>query len=361
MAITTLMAEEESAGVRLVNFAAYGRAAAIIAMLRRLLGPFLGLVLVFAFFIAALHLRARPGEEITFYTATNLRVILLQTVIIGIASLGMTLVIVSGGIDLSVGSQLALGTVAVAWTLARVAGAEAAEASAGTAALAAAAGIGVCTLVGLVNGLVSTGLRLMPFIVTLGTMQIARGIANWWAAEQMVMAPKSSLGQLMLLHPQPPWLWLSPGVWLLLGLAVVVHIVLRYTVFGRYTLAVGSNEATARICGINVGRQRVAIYTLCGALTGVAGVMLFSSLSVGSPTEGIGAELEIIAAVVIGGGSLAGGEGSAIGTLVGALIMAVLRNGCTNLGVSKPVQDIVIGLVIIGAVAADRLRQRRGE
>jgi ribose transport system permease protein len=135
-------------------------------------------------------------------------------------------------------------------------------------------------------------------------------------------------------------------------------VLLRYTVFGRYVYAIGSNAATARLCGVRVENWRMAIFVVASAFTGIAGVMQFSNLTVGDPTAAAGMELDIIAAVVIGGGSLSGGEGSAVGTLVGALIMAVLRNGCNMLGVPNYVQNIIIGVVIIGAVGIDSLKHR---
>ena len=145
----------------------------------------------------------------------------------------------------------------------------------------------------------------------------------------------------------------------MLLLAVVLALVLRYTIFGRYVFALGSNESTARLCGINVAWNKIAVYTLSGFFIGIAGLFQFSRLSVGNPTSGVGMELRIIAAVVIGGGSLSGGRGSVIGTLTGAAIMAVIASGCTQLGLSNPVQDIILGVIIIVAVTLDQIRQRR--
>ena len=133
---------------------------------------------------------------------------------------------------------------------------------------------------------------------------------------------------------------------------------LKYTVFGRYIFAMGSNEQTARLCGVDVNFNKIAIYTVCGIFTGVAAVMQYANLTVGDPTAAVGMELDIIAAVVIGGGSLSGGEGSATGSLVGALIMAILRNGCNMLGVPSYVQEIIIGSIIVGAVMVDKMKHR---
>ena len=141
--------------------------------------------------------------------------------------------------------------------------------------------------------------------------------------------------------------------------AVVVAVLLRYSIFGRYTFAIGSNESTARLCGVRVERMKMMIYTFGGFMAGLAGIMQFSRLTVGDPTVAVGRELDVIAAVVIGGGSLSGGEGSILGTLIGAFIMAFLRNGSNMTGIPNYVQEIIIGIIIIGAVAIDKLRHRR--
>jgi ribose transport system permease protein len=190
-------------------------------------------------------------------------------------------------------------------------------------------------------------------------MQIARGLAKWLGREQVVAAPESWLNDCMEVEPAAGWLLVAPGVWVLLILAVFMTALLRATVFGRYVLALGSSEAAARLCGVRVAFNRTIVYTLGGAFAGIAGIMQFANLTVGDPTAAQGMELDIIAAVVIGGGSLSGGEGSAVGSLAGALMMATLRNGCNLVGIPNYVQNIVIGVIIIGAVALDRLKQQR--
>jgi ribose/xylose/arabinose/galactoside ABC-type transport system permease subunit len=309
--------------------------------------PFFGLFSVFILFVLIC-----PPEFYSFY---NIKTIITQTVIVGIAALGMTLVIVSGGIDLSVGSQIALGTVVVA-TLLNTGGAE--TATAGTALYAALGGIAACALCGVLIGQLVSRLNIVPFIITLGMMQIARGVAKWIGKEQTVSTPANGLQSLMLTDPDPEWLVFAPGVWVAVILLVLTSVLLKYTVFGRYVFAIGSNEKTARLCGINVPLNRVFIYTLNSMFVGVASIMQYSNLTVGDPTAAVGMELDIIAAVVIGGGSLSGGEGSATGSIIGALIMAVLRNGCNMLGVPNFVQEVIIGAIIIGAVAVDRLKHR---
>ena len=158
--------------------------------------------------------------------------------------------------------------------------------------------------------------------------------------------------------PDPPWVVVAPGVWLTLLLAVVVGLMRRSTILGRYIFAIGSNENTARICGIRVERVKVYIYSIAGLLTGFAGWMQFSRLTVGDPTAARGMELDIIASVVIGGGSLQGGEGSIVGSVAGAMLMAVIRNGLSMKGVPNWVQDVLTGSIIVAAVALDRLRHR---
>jgi ribose/xylose/arabinose/galactoside ABC-type transport system permease subunit len=201
-----------------------------------------------------------------------------------------------------------------------------------------------------------TRLRLSPFIVTLGLMGALRGAAKGLANEQPIYPDETWLNHLMRLgaNGAPP-----VGVWLTLVLAVLVGLMLRYTRLGRHTFAIGSNEQTARLCGVAVERVKVLVYTLCGAFAGLAGLMQFSRLTVGDPTVAVGLELNVIAAVVIGGGSLSGGEGSILGTLVGALIMTVIASGCTQMGLPNWVQEIVTGAIIVVAVALDRLRHRR--
>ena len=306
------------------------------------LGPLLGLLLVVALFSAL-----RPRQ---FPTAANVEIMLLQTAVVGTAALGMTLVIVSGGIDLSVGSQIALATVGLATLLAH-----------GWSPLAAAGAVvmlgGLCGVV--IGGLV-TGLRLSPFIVTLGMWGGLRGAAKGLANETIVVAPVTWLNDLLTaLPPDQAWALVPAGVWLTIALAAVVAVLLRSTILGRHIVAIGSNEQTARLCGIEVTQTKLAVYTLASCLAAVAGVLQYAYLTVGDPTTASGMELDIIAAVVIGGGSLAGGQGSVFGTLVGAVIMTVVANGCTKLDLPNWVQEIVTGLIIVSAVALDRFRQPR--
>jgi ribose transport system permease protein len=179
------------------------------------------------------------------------------------------------------------------------------------------------------------------------------------AGNQKIDAPITWVNELMARSPSPSWLLMAPGVWLMILFAVVMAVVLRYTVFGRHVFALGSNEATARLCGIRTSGTKIVIYSLSGLFCGLSGVMQFSRLTVGDPTVAVGLELDIIAAVVIGGGSLAGGEGTIAGAMVGALTMAFLRNGTQQMGWPNYIQEIIIGVIIVLAVAADRVRRQR--
>jgi ribose transport system permease protein len=316
-------------------------------------GPFFGLLAVIAFF------SLDPDVRQSFLTGGNFKIILTQTVIVAIAAIGMTLIIVSGGIDLSVGSVVALTSVVAARLLSLD--------NPCSPLFVTFLTILTGAFIGLVNGCIIAGIRMMPFIVTLGMMGIARGTAKWLGDSQTVNVPNLPAHQdavaplLKLMAMQRPFEFLPVplGVWITLLLAAAMALVLRQTVFGRHLFAIGSNEATARLCGIRVQWRKVMIYALGGAFAGLAGLMQFSRLNQGDPTVAIGLELDIIAAVVIGGASLSGGTGSILGSMIGALIMAVLRNGSNQMDWPTYRQEIIIGCVIIFAVALDRWRQSR--
>jgi len=188
----------------------------------------------------------------------------------------------------------------------------------------------------------------------------ARGLAEGIARQEEIVPPESWLGTHVLASvPDPAWLILPPGVWLMFLVAVLAAVFLRYTVLGRFACAIGSNESAVRLCGIHVERTKLLLYSIAGLTTGLAGVMQFCRLSIGAPTTAVGLELDVIAAVVIGGGSLSGGEGSVLGSLVGAFIMAFLRSGCTQIGIPNWVQKMIIGGVIVLAVAIDQWRHAK--
>lgn len=307
-------------------------------------GPFLGLLIVIVLF-------SIPAETREFFlTYHNFKTIFTQTVIVAIGALGMTMIIVSGGIDLSVGSSIAFTSVVGALLIQKGWGPVPA-----LCAMVASGG-----LIGLLNGAAIAGLRLVPFIITLGALGVWRGSAKWLADNQTVNYDTSPLNTWMT--TTDPFSYALPaGVWVAIGLAVCTALFLRNTVFGRHVFALGSNEATARLCGVPTTRLKILIYALAGCFFGLAGLFQLSRLRQGDPTVAVGLELDIIAAVIIGGASLNGGVGTILGSMVGALIMAVLRNGSQQMGWPTYFQEIIIGLVIIVAVFVDRLRQGRQE
>ena len=304
------------------------------------LGPFLGLIAVIAVFALM------TDSPTQYLSVRNFRIVVAQTVIVALGAIGMTMIIVSGGIDLSVGSAIALTGVVTALGLR----------DGMTPLLALLLGVAAGGAIGLVNGLAITRLKVIPFIATLGMLGVARGVAKWVADQQTVNIPETWINELAVTFPRPEWLIVAPGVWLTLILAVLAALVLRRTVFGRRVFAIGSNEAATRACGIPVDRMKIWIYGLAGLLFGLSGVMQMSRLRQGDPTVAIGTELDVIAAVVIGGGSLNGGVGTILGSMIGASIMAVLRNGSQQMGWPNYIQEIIIGAIIVAAVAVDRVR-----
>lgn len=280
-----------------------------------------------------------------FLTQANLASVARQTAVINIMALGMTLVIITAGIDLSVGSVLAL---------AGLLGATAMK-NGHSIPVAILIGLLVGLVCGVLNGLGVALLKINPFIVTLGTMGIFRGIA-------LVISNGLPVHQI-----PPGFAFLGGGnllgipvvVYILLGVALLMHFVLENTKLGRYAFAIGSNPAAAYYAGVPIKFHLTMVYAILGVLSGLAGMVEASRLMIGQPTAGVGYELEAIAAVVIGGGSLTGGEGSVLGTLIGAFVMGLLSNGSDLLGISPYWQQAIIGAVIIAAVGFDELRKRR--
>lgn len=331
------------------------------------LGPLCGLLVVWSVFAVVI------GDR--FWGWENGRLMLLQTSIVATAAVGATLVIVAGAIDLSVGSAIALGTVVIALGLRNGIG-PLPSALLGITALAV---VGACIGLLVTGGLLSpiarlTGkgrvLALSPFIVTLAMWGALRGLAKGlgdnspvyidghpWLLDLVGTRPSHG-GLLADLLALDPLAIAAPSVWCMLALAAVVAFVMHATRFGRHVFAVGSNEETARLCGVPVARVKVLVFVVAGACAGIASVMQLAYLGMGDPTTAEGHELRVIAAVVIGGASLTGGEGSILGTLVGALLMTVVDSGCTKLGLANWVQEIVTGGIILLAVIVDRLRQR---
>ena len=297
-------------------------------------------------------LKPEPYRWPNFLKGENLLNIANQIAVIAVIAVGMTLVIITGGIDLSVGSLIALSAVVTARLIRDVAGSESAGALGMT--LASAAGVAVCAASGLFSGSMVTFFRVPPFIATLGMMLVSSGLAYLLSNGQSI---NQVPGSFVRLGRGADLLGVPNAVVLMFLIYGTAHVVMSRMVFGRYVYAVGGNPTAARLSGVPVRRVLLKVYTLCGALAGLGGVVMASQLRSGSPTYGQMYELYVIAAVVVGGTSLSGGEGQVFGTLVGAFIIAVIQNGMNLMGVESYTQKIVLGLVILGAVLADRLKR----
>ena len=290
-----------------------------------------------------------------FLKADNLLNVANQIAVIAIIAVGMTLVIVTGGIDLSVGSLIALSAVVTSRLIRDAAGGE----SAGTAGmvLAGLGGVAACAASGVFSGAMVTLFKIPPFIVTLGMMLVASGLAYILSNGQSINQVPDSfirLGRGADLFGVPN------AVVLMLVLYAAAHAVMTRMVFGRYVYAVGGNPEAARLSGVPTRRVLLLVYTGCAALAGLGGVVMASQLKSGAPTYGQMYELYVIAAVVVGGTSLSGGRGNVLGTLIGAFIIAVIQNGMNLTGLESYTQKIVLGLVILGAVLLDRLKRGAG-
>ena len=285
-----------------------------------------------------------------FFTANNLVSILTAATVTGILALGTTFVIITGGIDLSIGTGMVLcGVMAgvfltyLGWPL-----------WAGVAATILFGG-----LIGLINGFNVAVLGIPSFIATLGMMLIAAGLSLVISGTKPIYFTETPDFQSIMNLSIIPGMRFPLGVVIFIVMIVVAAVLLSKTILGRYTFSIGSNEAATALSGVNVVRWKVIIYTLAGLFVGIAGVLSASRLSSAQPTGGMGLELEAIAAVVIGGTSLQGGKGSIIGTVIGALIMAVLTNGLRIISVPQEWQSVAVGIVILIAVYLDMLRRRR--
>jgi ribose transport system permease protein len=336
------------------------RSVALSRALTARLGPLLGLVAILLLFIGLIAAR-RPDRLDAFLSVSNLQVLVHDNTIYAVAALGMLLIIVSGGIDLSVGSVVALVTVVTMTVYYRAYTATGSMAQASLLALPA--GIGVGGLCGLTNGLIVTLLRVPPFVATLGMLSIARGLATWLAGRTTVNFETGSRPGWVdaLAESEAAYGIFYPGFWSLLLLAAAVAVMLRYTVLGRYCYAIGSSEPTARLCGVPIGRTKVLIYALAGLLTGWAGVLSFAHVGIGDPSGNVGLELIVIAAVVIGGASLNGGQGNVLGTLLGVLIWGVIENGVSFFNAPVEVKYILIGGFFIINTALSQWQRRRAE
>jgi len=297
---------------------------------------FAGLILLVVFFSLVTD---------RFLRADNLLTVMLQSSIIAIVAIGETFVIITSGIDLSVGSVL--GLIGIVTTMLMVAHYP--------VFLAVVIGLLLGALIGFLNGIIIDKGGIPPFIVTLGMLSIARGAALVLTGGVPVSGLPESFN---FIGNYNVFGWLPMPVIIMLIMAVIFSKILTKTKLGRYTYAIGSNEEAARLSGINVSRIKQSVYTISGVLSALAGIILASRLFTGQPTAGNGYELNAVAAVVIGGASLMGGEGTILGTIIGALIMGVLSNGLNLLGVSPFWQQIVIGGVIVITVYLDKFRNK---
>jgi len=310
-------------------------------LIRQML-PFASLILIIGILSAL-----RPES---FLTLDNFLNVFRRSSVYGIIAIGMTSVIISGGIDLSVGSMLAVCGMLGAATMTAIGGD---NPHSGSLVLGSFVGIGTGIICGFLNGLLITKLKLQPFIVTLGTMSFFRGIALIMKDGQPInIAAYKYLGEGMILG-------IPVSIIIFAVIIALAAFLLKYTCLGRYTYAIGSNREAAYHAGVNVNLNLVAIYTITGLTVGIAAMIATSRTVSAQPTAGLGAELDVIAAVVIGGASLSGGQGTITGTIVGMLLISFLRNGCTLLGISTNAQLIVIGCIIVLAVALDQLARSK--
>jgi ribose transport system permease protein len=293
----------------------------------------------------------QPYHWPTFLMGTNLVNVMGQIVVYAIIGIGMTLVIITGGIDLSVGSLVALSAVIAAWLVQHYGGGT--HTSTATLVVCCIAAVVVCGVVGAFSGVMVSFFRIPPFIATLGMMQVARGFAFILSDGQSYAdfpAAFTGLWKMMI--------WSIPNaIFLMIGVYIVAHIVMSRTSTGRYIYAVGGNIEAARLSGVPVRMILLLVYVVCGAAAGLGGVVMASQLKSAAPQYGGMFELSVIAAVVVGGTSLSGGSGKIIGTLIGALIIAVIANGMNLTNVGPYPQIVVLGVVILGAVLLDMLRK----
>lgn len=304
-----------------------------------------------------------PGQKIrlrvvggsrwpNFLKRQNLINVFNRIVEIGILAVGMTLVILTGGIDLSVGSLIALSSVIATVLIRDYLGGY--DATVGQVILAGISGVAACAVCGLINGGMIVGFKIPPFIATLGMMMIASGLAFMISQGQSIDRVPDFFDRL----GRGKWLEIPVAVWLMLAIFALAHLMMKYSTFGRSIYAIGGNEVAARLCGVRVHWITACAYGLSGLLAGLGGLVMASRLGTGDAKYGTMYELYVIAAVVVGGTSLRGGYGSMFGTLIGALIIAVIENGMNLMQIDSYAQKVVFGSIILLAVLIDRFRQK---
>jgi ribose/xylose/arabinose/galactoside ABC-type transport system permease subunit len=283
-----------------------------------------------------------------FFTGENFLNILKQVTLVTIVACGQTFVLTSGGIDLSVGGILGLSSIIMAWTA--------------THGLPTAGAVAVClvfgTFVGLVNGILITRLKLPPFIITLGMASITKGFVLVITKGYSIMMNSDSI---IIVLGQNSW-GIFPIMVIFLPVVVVIsHWFYNYTIFGNRVKAIGGNETAARLSGINISKNKILTYALCGLLCGLAGLIITGRLNSGNPNAGNNFDMNSIAAVIVGGTALSGGSGTIIGTMLGALLMGVISNGLVLLGVNMYWQTVATGAIIILVCSLDAFSQRKGD
>ena len=294
-------------------------------------------------------IRASSGSN--FLKKENLLNVADQIAVIAIIAIGMTMVIITGGIDLSVGSLIALSAVIVTTLIASYMGAE--DASTSSVVIAGVAAIVICGILGVLSGVFTTYFNIPSFIVTLSMMLIASGIAYTISEGQSIyQIPESFvwLGRARVFG-------IPVSVLLMVALYFIANIIMTKTVFGRYVYAIGGNLEAAQLSGVPIKKITIIVFAICGLLAGVGGVILASQLNSGSPTYGTSYELYVIAAVVIGGTSLMGGEGKIWGTLIGAFVIGVIQNGMNLIGIESYLQKIILGLLILVALVIEKYKK----
>lgn len=302
---------------------------------------FASLIVLVAFFSIA---------SSNFFQFDNFIGILLSTSVIGILALGATIIIVTSGIDLSVGTVLTLSSVMTGVFIVNL----------GLPTwLGVIGGIATGAFAGLVSGLAIAKMKITPFIATLAMMMVAKGLALVISGATPIYFTSLPSFNKIAMGSIIPGSGIPNAVFIFFGMAIIGSLILNKTIIGRYTFALGSNEEATRLSGVNVNKWKIIIYMIAGIFTGVAGIVMASRLNSAQPALGQGYELEAIAAVVIGGTSLSGGTGTILGTVIGALIMSVLTNGLQILSVPQEWQTVVVGAVIIFAVYADVLRNKK--
>lgn len=338
-------------------------AVAILAVLMKLkvrIGTVIALFTIIGLFGIADHLWGSGY----FMSMRNMRVIMSSASLIAVPAFGMTIIIIAAGIDLSAGTALTLCGTVFALQLKNSPLAAIEPGFTATLLYALFAMVLTGCACGLANGVLISATKVVPFIVTLGTMTIFLGVGQIIAGESTVYAPKENIPEWLKylcytgsnVENYLTGLKIPTSVLIAIALGTVVGLLMSFTVFGRNVFAIGSSESTARLCGINVPITLIAVYSLAGFFVAIGGLLYYADVKNGNPSDGLGKELEIIAAVVLGGGSLSGGRGSIFGTMIGALIITVIRSGCSQLSIPNTYTHIIIGAIIIIAVIVDQLR-----